>query len=221
VVSEPAALTLAERAEGAVFFAAITSVPPLQLLGRLLITNGPFSTLKFVRDRAGMMKGASVRPPQGREAARLFDEFLADLDAHLAGRQAMIDNAVSYADFCVYHPVWLAMSVGGARTLDRYANVRRWLDDMAALGQGERVEMQPEEAFREAETAGPRDLPADADAHEAIGEAVVIAPADYGKVGVAGTLVAADDDRFILARATDRFGTVHVHFPRRGYEVTR
>ena len=40
----------------------------------------------------------------------------------------MAGDQLGYADFCVYHPIWLALNVGGAKSLRRYRNVRRWLD---------------------------------------------------------------------------------------------
>ncbi|KGE04628.1 Glutathione S-transferase [Pseudohaliea rubra DSM 19751] len=219
--SDPRAQALAEQAEGPVFFTAITSAPPLKLLGKLLATSGPVGTFKFIRDRTGMMKGATVKPPQGAEAARILEAFLAELEAHLAGRDSVEAGGIAYADFCVYHPIWLALSVGSARTLERHEHVRRWLKRMEALGQGERQEMTAEEAFQAAEGVEPRALPSACGSHEALGELVTIAPDDYGRAGVTGTLLAATDERYILSRSTERFGSLHVHFPRAGYEVTR
>lgn len=215
--TDAAAAGLVERAEGPVFFSAITAVPPLRLLGTLLRRNGLISTVRFVRDRTAMMKGASVRAPQGAAAARVFDEFLADLDDHLAGRDSLAGDRIAYADFCVYHPIWLAMSVGSAAKLARSANVQRWFARMQGLGQGPRQELSAGQAFAEAKAFEPRALPADTGAHDALGSEVRIAPADYGKVAVAGRLVAATDERYIVARETERFGTLHVHFPREGY----
>lgn len=219
-VADPRARALVERVEGPIFFTAITSAPPLKLLGKLLSTSGPVGTFRFIRDRTGMMKGAAVKPPKGAEAARMLDEFLADLDSHLVDRDAMSGGELSYADFCVYHPIWLALSVGGATTLGRYDNVRGWLRRMDALGQGGREEMTAEQAFQAAAGNEPRGLPAERGAHEALGNEVCIAPDDYGRIGVTGTLLAATEERYILARKAGRFGTLHVHFPRKGYEVS-
>ena len=219
-IADGEARALAERAEGAVFFAAITSAPPLKLLGKLLASAGPVGTLRFVRDRSGMMKDASTRPPRGEEAARLFDAYLADLDEHLAARHCLAGAAPSYADLCAYHPIWLARSVGGASTLKRYANVGEWMERMASVGHGGRREMTTEQAFREAAQSEPRPLPDDPGAHEALGSEATIAPDDYAKTGVTGTLVAATGERYILARETERLGTVHVHFPRAGYALS-
>ncbi|MEQ8264197.1 glutathione S-transferase family protein [Pseudohaliea sp.] len=218
-IADPGAQALAGRAEGDVFFAAITSAPPLKLLGKLLSSAGPLGTLRFIRDRTGMMKGASTQPPRGAEAGRLFDAYLADLDVHLADRDWLGGDQPGYADFCAYHPIWLAQSVGGAGTLGRYAAVGTWLDRMASLGHGERREMTPEQAFAEAAESNPRALPDDPGAHEAMGSEVTIAPDDYARIGVTGTLVAATGERYILARESERLGTLHVHFPREGYEL--
>ena len=216
---DPDARALVERAEGEVFFAAITSIPPLKLLGTLLLRNGPFATMKFIKDRAGMMKGASVKPPQGEDAAKLFDGFLSDLDAHLASRDSLEGGEINYADLCAYHPIWLSLNVGGDKPLRPYANVQHWYERVGALGHGDRRELTAQDAFDAAANADPRELPADASAHDAVGESVTIAPADYGKVGVTGQLVAATEDRYVLRRDTQDFGAVHVHFPREGYEV--
>ena len=58
------------------------------------------------------------------------------------------------------------------------------------------------------------------DADPRVGRRVSIAPTDYGTVPVTGTLVAATPSRYVVARETDRFGTVHVHFPKRGFSLT-
>jgi glutathione S-transferase len=216
---EQAADALGARAEGAVFFAAITAIPPWKLLGGLVRSQGPLNTLKFVRDRTGMMKGSSARPPQGREAAQLFNAFLSDVDAHLAEQACVQGDAPGYADFCVYHPIWLARSVGAELSLKRHGRLAAWLQRMDDLGEGKRSELSPEQAFAAAE-AEPRALPEDPGSHEALGRSVSIAPADYARIGSSGVLVAATGERYILRRDTERFGAVHVHFPVAGYALT-
>lgn len=65
----------------------------------------------------------------------------------------------------------------------------------------------------------PRPLPAATGADARIGKTVVIRPDDYALDGSRGVLVAADEERWILARETDTLGLVHVHFPRRGFRL--
>ena len=209
------------RAEGDVFFAAIGSVPPATLLGTLLRTVGPLGLVRFVLDRARMMQSASVKPAQGESARSIMMAYLDDLEGRLDGRDFLSGAAPSIADFAAFHPLWLHVR-SRRRPLDaRYGQLVRWYGRMEALGHGTREELDPERAFEAARSATPRPLPAatgDADAR--IGLRVSIAPTDYGTVPVTGVLVAATPSRCIVARETDRFGTVHVHFPQRGFSLT-
>ncbi len=219
-VSDDAARALAARAEGEVFFCAITAAPALPLLGKLIMGNGLAGTLRFVKDRTAMMKGSSLRPPQGKAAAGVLKDFLAALDEHLSNRDCMAGDDISYADFCAYHPLWLALSVGGLKSLRGFANAEAWYARMLDLGEGERHELDPEAAFAEVAASEPRAVPESTIEHDALGRTVSIAPSDYGKDGVDGVLVAVLEDRYVLARNTERCGAIHLHFPRDGYTVT-
>ena len=53
----------------------------------------------------------------------------------------------------------------------------------------------------------------------ASGAAVTVAAIDYGVDPVAGTLVGLNDDEVVVERHDERAGTVHVHFPRRGFQI--
>lgn len=85
--------------------------------------------------------------------------------------------------------------------------------------------IESKQALEIARLAGPRLLAAIAAGSEpqalAPGQIVAVAPDDYGKDWVEGTLVHADAQRIIIARVTDDVGTVNVHFPRAGYMVRR
>ena len=82
-----------------------------------------------------------------------------------------------------------------------------------------------QDALEIAKASGPRLVAAIADGREpqglAPGQQVSVAPDDYGKDWVEGTLVHADAQRIIIARATETIGTINVHFPRAGYLVRR
>ncbi len=208
------------RAEGDVFFAAIGSVSPLTLVGTLLRTVGPFGLVRFARDRAGMVRDARMKPPQGDAARSILKAYLADLEQRLADRAFLTGAAPTLADFAAFHPLWLHVS-SRRRPLDpRYARLVGWYARMEALGHGQREEVDPERAFEVARAAEPRPLPAVVgEPDPRIGRNVSIAPTDYGTVPVAGTLVAATPSRFVVARETGRFGTLHVHFPQRGFSL--
>ena len=218
-VPDGSAQSLAERAEGEVFFCAITAAPALPLIGKLIIGNGLGGAFRFVKDRTAMMQGSSVKPPQGKAAAAVLRDFLGALDEHLAGRDTLTGEGIGYADFCAYHPIWLALSVGGLKSLKGFAHVQGWYELMLGLGQGDRHELDPEAAFAAVAGADPAELPEDSLEHEALGRTVSIGPSDYGTDGVDGTLAAVLEDRYILARDTERCGAIHLHFPRDGYTV--
>jgi glutathione S-transferase len=215
------ATAILERAEGDVFFAAIGSVAPATLLGTLLRTVGPLGLVRFALDRARMMQNANVKPPQGDAARSIMKAYLDDLEQRLVDRDFLTGAAPTIADFAAFHPLWLHVA-SRRRPLDaRYSYLVHWYGRMEALGHGTREEVDAERAFEAARTAKPRPLPvATGDADPRVGRRVSIAPTDYGTVPVTGTLVAATPSRYVVARETDRFGTVHVHFPQRGFTLT-
>lgn len=215
------AAAIAARAEGDVFFAAIGSVPPTTLLGTLLRTAGPVGLLRFAIDRARMMRSANVSAPQGDAARSILQSYLEDLEAHLADRDWVDGEAPSIADFAAFHPLWLHVRVRRRRLDARYAAVARWYARIEAFGHGTPEEWDPEQAFEVARAAKPRPLPGVAgEADARLGRRVSVAPSDYGTVPVTGTLVAVTSSRCIVARETERFGIVHVHFPLRGFALT-
>lgn len=215
------AAAIVERAEGEVFFAAIGSVPPTTLLGTLLRTVGPIGLVRFALDRARMMQGANVKPPQGDSARSIMQAFLDDLDQRLADRDFLTGASPTAADFAAFHPLWLHVASRRHPLDARYAHLVRWYGRMEAQRHGHREEVDAGRAFEAARAGKPRPLPAAAgDADPRVGRRVSIAPTDYGTVPVSGTLVAATPSRTIVARETDRFGTVHVHFPQRGFALT-
>jgi len=218
--TSPSVGKLVQRAQGDVFFSAITGVPPHRLLWKLLRLFGPIGALRFMKDRSGMMSNATINPPQGAAAAQLFDEFLGDLDAALSGCSWLSGTDPGYADFAVYHPLWLRVRVGGEAIAPDYPHVVDWFARVSAIGHGEREELEAAQAFMAARESEPRALPDSEAGATGLGKEVAVTPGDYGREPVRGILVALTADRVIVARDTDDFGRVHVHFPRDGYEVT-
>jgi len=214
------AAALMDNAENKAFFAAIGAVPPLRLLGTMLRLFGPIGAVRFIKDRASLMKGATVRAPQGEKAKAVIDALLADLEARLEAQPWIGGDAASVADFATFHPLWLHVSCN-RRPLEAGPRVKDWYQRVGQIGHGHREEITQEKAFEAARTADPRPLPESmADTPVAIGTPVEVAPSDYGKEPVSGTLAAATEDRIVLARDTAKFGVLHVHFPRAGYSLT-
>jgi glutathione S-transferase len=103
--------------------------------------------------------------------------------------------------------------------LDR---AQAWRKRVAAIGHGPRREMTTAEALDVARTAEPADY-SDHDAHDPLGlapgAAVKVMADDYGRDPIAGTLVAANPGRVVIAREDPGLGRLQVHFPRAGYVV--
>jgi len=216
-----AAKTLMKFAEGKVFFAAVAAVPQFRLLGTMLKEFGPVGAFKFAKDRTGMLKGGSTRAPSPQKAKKLVQELLDRLESHLAEHKWINGDEASVADLTVYHPLWLHLQAARS-SLVAGENTTRWYQAVTALGQGKRKDITQADAFAAAKNNLPRALPAEAEDNTlALGQKVSVAPSDYGVVPISGTLVMVADDRMIIARETEQFGTVHVHFPREGYAVTQ
>jgi glutathione S-transferase len=216
---DPGARGLMEQAETEAFFAAIAAVPPLRLLGTMLRLFGPVGMYRFAKDRSGLLRGGTARPPEGAGAKKVLQSLLDALEARLAECQWVGGDNASVADFAAYHPLWLHVSCS-RRPLEAGPNTRRWYERVGKLGHGRRQDISQGEAFTTARNADPRPLPASVeDAPLAIGTAVKVAPRDYGVVPVAGSLAAVTGDRVIIRRDTPDFGVLHVHFPRAGYSL--
>ena len=53
------------------------------------------------------------------------------------------------------------------------------------------------------------------------GQAVSVAATDYGTDPSTGTLVGLSADEVVIRRHDERAGTVHVHFPRQGFQIRK
>jgi len=212
-------IALMEQAENKAFFAAIGAVPPMRLIVNMVKMLGPVGTYRFIKDRAGLMKGGTVRPPQGEKAKAIWRSLMDALETRLTGQVWVDGDSASIADFAIYHPLWLHVMCNG-RPLEAAANVQAWYKRVGDIGHGQREEMSQDDAFAAAKNAQPRAVPAESsDPSVELGTAVRVAPSDYGIVPVQGTLVSLTQERVIVARETAQFGTLHVHFPRDGYSI--
>lgn len=214
------AAALMDKAEKEAFFAAIGAVKPMRLLGTMIRLFGPVGSYRFIKDRSGLLKGGTVKPPQGDEAVAVLESLLDALEMRLAERPWVGGESVSVADFATYHPLWLYVSCN-RRPLKAGPKVQDWYRRVSEIGHGQREEISPDIAFAAARNSEPRPLPESvADKSITIGGMAEVAPSDYGLVPVSGKLVALTHDRIILAREDAELGKLHVHFPRVGYSIT-
>ena len=221
--SAPLAGPLAQWADSTWFFCAAAWA--MQAAGAAHILGdraglSPQLMQAFGKDRAA----AGFKRTPLAEAGAQLRQHLHAFDAQLvSGGPWLFGAAVSIADFSVAHPLWfIRQAAPVADILAPYAQVNAWLDRLAALGQGQSQAMDSAQALAEAAAAtshAPTSV--ESEAGLAAGDAVTVAATDYGTDRVAGTLVGLSPSESVVRRSDPRAGTVHVHFPRAGFEVKK
>jgi glutathione S-transferase len=218
--SAPLAPLLAQWADSTLFWSVIPYA--MQPAGAAHIFKGlsPDVLKAFAADRAPFTAG--LKRQSVADAGALLTVWLAGLDAQLAdGRPYLLGSQASVADFAVAHCGWYLRRAGPvASVLAPYAHFSGWLDRLLAIGHGEHQRMSSAEALAEAVAATSHAATSVAPGlgFEA-GAAVAVTPTDYGMDPVAGTLVGLAMDEVVIERRDERAGTVHVHFPRCGFQI--
>ncbi|AKJ29307.1 glutathione S-transferase family protein [Caldimonas brevitalea] len=222
--SEGLARVVADWADRSLFWSTIGYAFQPAGVAALFEGQPPGVAQAFAEDRAKMRSGAPRTPTavatvQFRAALGWLNEQLRVGDFLLGG------DAPSLADFSAYHPLWFVNRLKPlAGIFDTTPRLQAWLARMAAIGldaQGP-VHRSAAEAIEVAASSAPEpvaaaelvDLP-----KLRIGERVTVTATDYAFDAVEGELLQARVDRLTVRRTDPRAGTVHVHFPRIGYEV--
>jgi glutathione S-transferase len=176
----------------------------------------------FAADRAAM-RGTLPRPTLSDGTAQL-KVHLSALDAQLAqGGPWLFGPAPCIADFAAAHCLWfIRLAKPVAAILDNYPAVSSWLDRTLAIGHHTQQEMSGVEAVAVA-AAATAYAPVAVAAGQGfeLNQAVTVAATDYGTDPVAGTLVGLSDTESVVRRVDPRAGTVHVHFPRFGFQIKK
>jgi glutathione S-transferase len=159
--------------------------------------------------------------------------YRTQLDAHtdfirqqLAdGRPFLTGDKPAWADIHAMWDPWFLNRFAPAEAKRAYTHIpsiEKWLERLAAIGQGTRVEMHPDEALDVAQIADP--LPATGIyTHDPIeiaaGTQVCVSPSDYAETQITGELVGTTVSTVTIWRDDPRVGTVAVHFPKIGYTI--
>ncbi len=219
---QPLGPLLAQWADSTLFWTVIpyTMQPP----GLAHVFQGvPPEQLKaFAADRAPF--AASLKRQTLADATANLHAYLDALDAQLAdGRAFLFGNAPGIADFAVAHCGWYVRRGGPvAEILAPRRHFSAWLDRMLAIGHGVPAPMKSDEAIAVAAAAA-QHAPCAVQpglGFEA-GQAVTVTPTDYGLDPVAGTLVGLTPTEVVIQRSDERAGTLHVHFPRAGFQIKK
>lgn len=213
---------LAQWADGTLFWAVIPYTLQPQGLTHVMAGVPPEGLKAFAADRAPFTAGMVRQTPA--DAAVALTHYLGWLEEQLAdGREFLCGGVPSIADFSVAHCVWFVhLAPPMTAIFDPHPRLRAWYARMTAFGHGTPTVMKSGEALA---------LAAQSSSHEACrvepglgfeaGEAVTVSPIDYGRDPVAGVLVGLDADEVVIRRHDERAGTLHVHFPRIGFQIRK
>jgi glutathione S-transferase len=146
-----------------------------------------------------------------------IESLLGDERTFLLGSEPCI------ADFSVGQSIWFVLRAPPvAVALEPYPKLLAWYRRVAEFGHGTSTRLSSADAIdiakRATDHAPVRVEPGlgfDA------GAEVTVNATDYGTDPVAGTLVGLTKDEVVVARTDERAGTLHVHFPRIGFQVKR
>lgn len=178
----------------------------------------------FGKDRAAIRQGGTVRRGPLHECKANTQGLLAAIETQLKGPFLFGEQACA-ADFSLYHVLWPLWKVADTRPLlAPFPKTQKFIECVVAFGHGKPAEISSADALQIAK-AGKAAPVAGAIALEtggiALGEQATVMPVDSGFDPVTGELLQASADELVLRRTDPRAGTVHVHFPRFGYQLNK
>ena len=191
-------------------------------------TNREVLSESFFRDRSEMrghstptMEQVETGLPHQEGQLHLMlgwvEDLLADERLYALGRTPRL------SDFALYQRLWWLKALDGkaAHVLAGYPRIRDWMARIATVGHGDRAEITPREALRIAHDATPDAMSfGDSSGEFPPGSRVRVATEDFALDPVEGEVVHATREQIAVRRDDPVVGSVHVHFPRLGYEAT-
>jgi glutathione S-transferase len=221
-VEFPLAVPLAQWADSYLFQESVVwAMQPAGIpsMGTLV---SPDQLKVFAADRAAM-RGSFPRATLSDGTAQL-KVHLSTLEAQLAKNGPwLFGTATCIADFSVAHCLWfIRLAKPVASLLEKYPAVSSWLDKVLAIGHHKHEEISGNDAIAvAARAAGHAPATVFVGAGFEAGEMVTVAATDYGTDAVAGALVGLSNSESVIRRVDPRAGTVHVHFPRFGFQIKK
>jgi glutathione S-transferase len=183
---------------------------------------------EFIADREKLrgakfdVAGMKAAIPQMRDQ---FRAHLAWIDAQLCDERIWLaGTSPSLLDINAYMNVWYARAnmPNADELFAEFDHVRAWAARVRAIGHGSRSEMSTAQALEIATKAVPETEemsdPSDPNGRKP-GDKVEVMPDDYGKVRVAGEIVALSPQHIAIRRRDPAAGDMVVHFPRAGFLV--
>ena len=216
----PLAPLLAQWADSTLFWTVIPYTMQPAGLAHVFKGAAPEVLKAFAADRAPFSAG--MKRQSLADATANLGQYLSALDGQLAdGRRWLLGSDASVADFAVAHGAWYVRRGGSvAEIMAPFVHFSTWLDRVLAIGHGRPQRMSSADALAVAASA-PDHAACSVIAGSGFdaGQPVTVTSTDYGQDPVAGMLVGLTANEVVLRRTDERAGTVHVHFPRAGYQL--
>ncbi len=201
------------------FMPVVQGAVPSHVLRRLITQYWPWQIIRLLKDRAQVGKHSKLPRMRKSERKNTADNFKQQLENLLSQNDFLFGHTPSIADFSAYHLVWFAKITRPNEFLTDLPNTQRWRQRMSALGHGKSTKIRKNQLFNITKEAAPKELSAQQLAGKNVGKSVSIRPTDYAEDSTLGKLVGADEERWVIAKESNEFGVVHVHFPKHGYKL--
>jgi glutathione S-transferase len=182
----------------------------------------PEDAKAFGEDRAKMRGGAGRMHPG--DATSAYKSYLRRIASMVDEQAFVMGGQPTLADFACYHPLWFTRYItpSVADIFDGTPSIPAWMARMAAIGHGTIEKSDSAAAIAVAAQSKPVEVKNDKfqDDHGiALGAQVTVAAESFGPEPTEGELIAATRTRYSIRRTDPRAGTVHVHFPRVGFQL--
>lgn len=209
--------TFVEAVDLDIFMACVIAASDGRLLRKLIRETSLLHAFRFLKDRISMGKKSRIKAVRGAKAKDKVMAHIADLERRL-DQDFLFGTTPCIADFSAYHGLWFVCELAGKPWLRDYPKVGSWMARMKDFGHGSARELSADQAITRAWDADPRELPSGGD-NDRLGSEVSVAPTDYGRDPVTGTLVHAGARESIIARDVPEAGRLHLHFPKQGFRI--
>ncbi|XOZ34458.1 glutathione S-transferase family protein [Halomonadaceae bacterium KBTZ08] len=209
--------TFVREADLELFLACVIGASGPGMLAKLAKETSVTNALRFLWDRASIGRTAKVSAMSPKQARTRIEQHLERLEDMLE-RDFLFGEKPCVADFSAYHGLWYVRELAERAVIRDYPKVNGWMDRIQAFGHGTRRDLSEEGALEQARQAEPKEIDAPGE-DPLLGRMVSVAPDDYARDPVTGTLVAASEHKLILSRESGDLGRLHVHFPKAGFQL--
>jgi len=211
---------IAQWADSALFWAAVPYTLQPAGIAHNFANLPPDAVKAFAADRAAMTAGMRRATPV--DAAAQLTSYFGWLESQIGDRKFLLGDVPCIADFAVGHCLWFVLRVPPvAGIVAPFPKLTALHDRLVALGHGRREPLASEDAIAIARAGGHVATTVEPGLGFEAGAQVTVSATDYAADLVPGALIGLTQDEVVIERRDERAGTVHVHFPRIGFQIRK